>query len=516
MSNIENKPIYDALGLNEQDYLPLNSRQMLKTLPEAKGIEDEIYLIMFEPYERRAIYNNLLANQWAMGFVPMIHYQSLNSKTCPVIANILISKIVGNISIEGENDEDVSNVKDAIIDFSNSIMKMESDVLARGEAVVSTNLVEEDSGNKMTIDVYPLGRYIIKREVNGEIYEAFLFKNMFEGEDSYSSFLFLEHRFYKMRDGVKTPYVEYNVVKNIWGSQIGLLKKEVKRYKLEVDNIPSKIKEQIGDIEINKPKAINSLGVYRFKNTAVNKLARYTDIGESQFINATGFMMALENSMTYQEIDKYIGRGRVLLPRYNQVNNGLLKRNKVTQLDYSFMTPFQDETNNIDKKAPIDKVQFDLRADQWKLSLEEAEAKVCIRCGLSILDFDPTLIGGAQRTATEVDYLSDITANTVKEKRALLKDELNKMLNDIATELGFTETRLFVVFDPSSIINKVQNQSLVMQQYQAGLISLKTAIKSIHTDWSEVEVDAEIERINDERDSSATNGAFDSMFGGSN
>ncbi len=511
----EDKEMFNSYGLNEKSFLPLTSRQLLKQIPEAIGYEDEDYLCMFDTYQRVAIYNNLLANKWASGFVPMVHYQSLNSRTCPVISDILTSKIVGNIDIEGEGDNLVKELKDSLINFQNTITQMESDVLNRGEAVITTNLVEEQG--KVSFEVYPLGRYILKIDQDKTIYDALLFKRIFDTKDKFTNFVLAEHRFYKVRKGEKIPFIEYTIIRNAWSTRVGLTR-EVERQAINAEQIPKEILAQLGEIEINKAKELKTLGVYRFKNTATNKLARYSDIGESQFINATGFMMALENSMTYQEIDKNIGRGRVLTPTMSSVGNGLglsrmPRQRKETILDYTFMTPYTAEVGSLDQKMPLQSVQFQLRADEWKISLEQAEAKVCIRCGISVLDFDPTLAGTTERTATETNYLSDITANTVKAKRALIHEELDKLVNDLAIELGLNDLKVFVVFDKSTILNQIQNQSLILQQYQQGLCSLKTAIKSLHPEWNDEEVEAEIERIELERNSASVASGFDTMFG---
>ena len=147
-----------------------------------------------------------------------------------------------------------------------------------------------------------------------------------------------------------------------------------------------------------------------------------------------------------------------------------------------------------------------------RMSFETAEAKVCARCGISVLDYDPTLSASVQRTATEVNYLNDITANTVKDKRALIKDELDRMVADICQMLEI-DVKAFVVFDASTIVDSTQNAANVISQYQQGLISLETAIKQLHPNWKKIEVDAEINRITQEQDSRASEGAFNSTFG---
>ena len=111
------------------------------------------------------------------------------------------------------------------------------------------------------------------------------------------------------------------------------------------------------------------------------------------------------------------------------------------------MTPYLDDNGNNTNRAPIEVVQFNIRQQEWQIAIAEAESKVCIRCGLSVLDYDPTLIGGVQRTATEINYLTDITANTVKEKRTLLKENLDKLVESCANLLNINIAKIFVVFD---------------------------------------------------------------------
>lgn len=519
---LQDKAIYNKLGLDETGYMPLSIRRILKTYPDAMGMEDYFFMRLFPLQERIALYNNFLANQWATGFVPMVHYQNLNSKTCPSIANKLKSKIVGNLKIEGEDKNELEILTKRIIDFRNQISKMSKFVLQRGEACIVVNDVIDDEElveelkTKAKLTIYPLTRYMLKKDALDRIYDALFFKELFNGQTSnFTNYLFCEHRFYKVRDGKKIPFSEYIVIQNIWNDHLGFWKEEIKQKKLELEEIPKDILAQIpDDIEINKPKELKTLGVYRFKNTEFNELAPYCDIGESQFINATGFMMSLETSMTYQEMDKYIGRGRALIPQM-QPSNGLtrgVKESRDNLMDYSFMTPYKAQAGSLDAKTPVEAVQFALRTDEWKISMETAEAKVCARCGISVLDYDPTLGASVQRTATEINYLNDVTANTVKDKRALMQDELDRMLNDIAAMLELN-VKAFVIFDPSTIIDTIQLQAQVVQQYQQGLISLETAIKTLHPNWKDEEVQAEINRINQEVDSKASIGAFNSTFG---
>lgn len=514
--NIEDE--YDDLGFNEFEFMPLSFRRIFKEMPEL-AYPDEFFLNLVPRKNKVAVMNNFIANEWASGFVPRVHRYILNTKTIPTISKKLVSKIVGNIRVEGENDEEVAEIKNNIIDFSNKIVELETHVLDRGEAVATTNLINFEGQNKVALIIYPLGRYELKYDAIGNIYEAFLYKQIFsENNDRFTNYLLVEHRFYKLRNGNKIPFLEYMLIKNTWNNA----KFEgLKQFRLSRDDVPDFIKEKIEDIEIDKPTEILDLGCFRFKNTTVNKLAPYSDIGESQFIDIASLMTSLDTAYTYQNFDRYIGRGRVLIPQnggnaVNGILKNLIEKKKGSNLltDFSFMTPYEDNQDpNKSGRTPVEAIQFNLRQQEWQIAIAEAESKVCIRCGLSVLDYDPTLIGGVQRTATEINYLTDITANTVKEKRTLLKENLDKLVESCAYLLNINIAKIFVVFDQTTIIDKVQNQALILQQYQSGLISLDTAVKQLHPEWKQEEVEAELDRINLERGGTRVDDNFNNILG---
>lgn len=505
------KKTYDKLGMDESSFLPMSLRDLLKATPDSQGYEDYFFLRLFPMSERIPMYNNFLANQWASGYVPMMHYRNLNSKTCPSISKKLVSRIVGNIGIEGETDEQLDFIRKSMIGFSNAITRAVTFLIDRGESIITTDVIEEEDGNKILFNVYPLSRYQLFAEANGQLYEAFLFKEIFnENKSHFANYLLCEHRFYKVREGVKIPFVEMNVIRNTWTEQ-NMWTDEVKKKKLEEEDLPDFIKDYLGDTKINTPKEIKMFGVYRIKNTVVNKLAPYSDIGESQFIDSMGWAMSADTSMTYREIDKYIGRGRVAFGQMG-IKNGLQQnRSARTDLDYTFLQAVKMDGGSLDGKVPFEPVQFSIRTDEWNMSFSYAEAKICLKCGLSVMDYDPTL-ANSMRTATEVDYMTDITANTIVEKRNLMKEPLNMMVNDIAKLLGY-EASVFIQFDKSTILNATARKAMAKDLYGAGLMSMKTALKTIHPDWNDEEINVEMNTINNERDNAVAVGQFNQTFG---
>ncbi len=490
--------------LQEERYMSPTLRELLKMRNREFGEDDSFFIRTF-PYETRiAMFNNYEACTFARGFVPSIHHKLLNSKIVKRIHKKLIAKIASNVNIEGEKDADVTKIKNQISSFPSKVKECVSYMLSRGESCLTIN---SDGEKKILIEVYPLARYDLKKDSHGNIEEAFLYKQLFDGANKYLKYILVEHRYKKQ----EKYYIEYKVIEYTFRTFTD--SEDLEKREIDPDHLPTLIKESIDDIELNKPTEISCLGVYRVKNTEVNELSPHSDIGESQYLDVLDEVISLDTSYTYRDVDKNIGRGRMMVPSLGMATTpqafNINKDKSITRLDYkarhtildnTFLQPYPDMSGDVSKAIP-QAVQFNLRTSEWVADRQDYIASICTGCGLSVFDYDPTTSTGA-RTAREIDELSDLTASTVEEKRSALTETLNAMLKDIVALLGYgEETSVFVKWDKSTTVNKDANNEMVLSRYGAGLCSRKTAIKNLNPNWNEKEVDAEIDRIENETDS---------------
>ena len=499
--------------LQEERYMSPTLRELLKARNREYGEDDSFFIRLFQYEERIAMLNNYEASKYARGYVSDVHYKLLNSKIVKKIHKKLIAKIASNVDIAGESDTDVTDIKNMISNFSTQVKTATSYMLSRGEACITIN---HNEGEKVLMEVYPLARYDLKKNSFGEIEEAMLYKQLFDGAHKYLKYVLIEHRF-KKGDSF---YVEYKVVQYTFRTMT--YTEDVEKYEVDYDKLPNEIKEVLGDIELYKPSIIPFLGVYRIKNTEVNELCPHSDIGESQYMDIMDEVVSLDTSYTYRDVDKNIGRGRMVVPSLASATpreikfdpiSGMASRESYTErktvLDTTFMQPYPNMTGDTSKSTP-QAVQFDLRTNEWITDKQDYISSICTGCGLSVFDFDPTLCSGV-RTAREIDELSDITAFTVNEKRSILTDVLNRMLKDITVLLKKTAAKLFVKWDKSTTVNTAANNEIVLSRKNAGLMSRKTALQMLNPNWNEEEVMAELERIDGETDNTDANALFNNL-----
>lgn len=507
------------LDINQEEkYMSPTLRELLRMRSREFGEDDSFFIRLFPYEERIAILNNYEASKYARGYVTDIHYKLLNSKIVKKIHKKLIAKITSNVAIEGESDESIKMIKDSIKNFSEKVKEATSYMLSRGEVCITINQVEDG----ILIETYPLARYDLKKNSFGEIQEAMFYKQLFDGHHKYLKYVLAEHRYQKSGDW----YVEYKVIQYTFRTMT--YAEDVEKYEVEFDKLPRNIQEAIGDLELYKPSIIPCLGVYRIKNTETNELCPHSNIGESQYMDVLDEVISLDTNYTYRDIDKNIGRGRMLVPSIAaaagkaeklQIVNGELQRqdyhNRGTVLDDTFLQPYPNTTG--DAKSTPEAVQFSLRTSEWIVDKQDYVSSICTGCGLSVFDFDPTLCSGA-RTAREIDELSDLTACTVKEKRNALGLVLNRMLEDIAKLLGLNKTNtdlkpisIFVKWDNSTTVNVAANNELVVSRKSAGLISRHTAVKMLNPNWTDEEIEAELKRIDGDTDNTNPDVLFNAV-----
>ena len=494
--------------MNESYFLPQTLREVINQRNSIIG-EDDTFFIRTFPYEKRiAMLNNYQASKLASGFIPKVHSNLLNSKIVSAIHKKLVNKICSNVEIEGEPDKDISLVLNSVKKFSKSVKELTSYCLSRGEACLTID-------NEFNLSVYPLARYNLEFDNDGNVIEAELYKQLFDGSTNYIKYVLLEHRFAKN----DKYYYEYNVVRFDY-HKLNDITEDLTKYKLNKEDLPPQISQALNGVEINKPIEIKKLGVYLVKNTEINLLNPFSDIGESQYLDVYDDSVALDTTFTYKEIDKYLGRGRVLVPSLQQAlpqsiqisSDGKIAKkvsyNKNNSFDYTFMQPYEN-LNSMNNAHP-QSMQFNLRTAEWLADKNDLVVEICTKCGLSVFDYNPTFSTGA-RTAREIDELSDITAQTVNEKRGYLTVAINEMLKDICDILGRSDLSLFVKWDKSTIVNTASNIELVINKYQQGLISRKTALKDLNPNWNDAEIDAELERINSETDNKNADVVFNNF-----
>ena len=284
--------------------------------------------------------------------------------------------------------------------------------------------------------------------------------------------------------------------------------------------IPKNILETYPDIEFNVAKKLEypSIGVYDIPYTLDNSKFIDVEIPESMFVDALDTGVCLDSSITGKEVDKEIGRGRILYPDFEQVSRSAafadasmvgnrVMVNLTNKNQSPIMTPYP--SRSMEDSKPIN-TQFDLRSDQWIQQISDDTARLCANIGMTVLDYDPRLLQVGQRTDDEINSMTDITANTVKGFREINEAKINALLTDVATYFKLN-VKVSIRWSMASILNPSKNTELIIRQLGAGLISRKEAIRRANPDLNEKEIDDLYKEVVAEQGAMATENAFNNF-----
>ncbi len=108
-----------------------------------------------------------------------------------------------------------------------------------------------------------------------------------------------------------------------------------------------------------------------------------------------------------------------------------------------------------------------------------------------------------QRTATEINKESDSTIKLVNKKRIKFNTAITRLVKDVAYYLFGSSyidriNALSISYPSAGLSNPQVATQVVLSQYQGHLLSRYTAIKSLHPEWTETDIEEELERLDEE------------------
>ena len=467
------------------------------------------YLRLQNADEQLAILNNYNAFEIATGFSQQVHYTNLMTGTAPRLKNILRDKICSRVMIEGE-DESLGKLKEAYSEarLTRDLKKAFDNAISTGRGVMVLYHIKD----KISVKHFNVFRTKFKYDFTGKIIQADLFMQI-KSTSAFDNLTVIERRYYNSK-GI--PCQEYVLSKVSW-RQDGNLESDV--YEFDKDHLTDEIKAMFEGITFNKAIELvgyNDLGVYLIDNDVSNDKYPYSTIPPSQFVDVQDLLVEREQSETFKVVDKHLGRGRIIKPTFMKTGfEGISSNGNLANMtfNYGFQTNNGDQTiftqyeaTSMDENKP-QSIQFDLRAEQWRADINGLVGDICAVFGLTVLDFDPRLLVAGQRTDDEINAMNDITRATVNDKRDINEESINKFINQIAVLSG-ASTPVFIRWSMQSILNPLKNSQLIQSQLANGTISKRTAIKRENPDYTDKEIDEELERINNDTKVNDYNQAF--------
>lgn len=489
-------------------YLPETLRQFVGTADRIVHQDFAQFMPFYSGVELSAVFNNKMAAEFAGGFTNL-NYQYLRSGTAPQLLKTFVRKAVGQVWYQAEEENEV--VFNDYLErnyFSNNLKKATKEAAMTGRSIMVVYPKEEN----VEIATYNLFRHRIVFDSKMNVKEAWIYINRIDNKDSYSNVI-CEHRYYGKVD--KKPYQKFTLYQ--FDSRAA---NKATPTEVADEYIPKNILETYPDIEFNVAKKLEypSIGVYDIPYTLDNSKFIDVEIPESMFVDALDTGVCLDSSITGKEVDKEIGRGRILYPDFEQVSRSAafadasmvgnrVMVNLTNKNQSPIMTPYP--SRSMEDSKPIN-TQFDLRSDQWIQQISDDTARLCANIGMTVLDYDPRLLQAGQRTDDEINAMTDITANTVKGFREIIEGKVNALLTDVATFFKLN-VKVSIRWSMASILNPSKNTDLIIRQLGAGLISRKEAIRRANPDLNEKEVDDLYKEVVAEQGAMATENAFNNF-----
>ena len=324
----------------------------------------------------------------------------------------------------------------------------------------------------------------------------------------FTNFYVVEHRYfgdYTQADGKvlkNVPLASYEI-KRSYGSITNGQDYDVKGENTTVQELPRKVRREVckafNGIEFNKPILLP------FKDHLGAELVNWTDcvsaipelpFGDSLLVNIMPYLQSYDYYWSAFNTDMYIGRGRVILPKYMQSAKAKQGNEYNSGIDSMLFTqvPMKDTDKG---QAPVP-IQFDLRSQSWTEIRTMIIQNIAINTGMNLATIASFLNdSNAQRTAHEISTEESETALFVEDKREIVEKPINRILKLVTLYNGFTDD-VVVRWSEAGLTNIYARTDMLATAVQNGLISKQTGAQMFKQDDDEYQQEEEWERIQNE------------------
>lgn len=482
---------------------------------------------------------------WFDGFVPGVHGGGmLSTRLATTLCYRLAEQVFGGgllFSRKNNREESKEGIKflsgdwNDKSDFDNQILKTFVLAAAGGTAYTKTNV---DKDGQIWIDSWRADQCWVNidfrcKAVRGKFIIANYTKVAKSDKEEETNFYLIEERFIANRKDVK----EYNKAfkddiysfkknpmeegKSYTRFQVFALTGTINNFTQGTstgrpynwnelpDDIKKGIIEAYGTIKLNEPKRLpfTDIGVDIFKWTSFISNLPQLPYGESLIGKIQTYLWEYDYMNSCMNTDFYLGRGRVLVPKQLQSPKVQNNPNANQGLDNFLFTKVEYST--IEDKKP-EAIQFDLRTGDWVTARNNLLESMATAIGISPSTIASYLNDNSARTAREISSEESATALFIENRRKLFSKPLNDLIRRILLFYGLGDC-VEVKFSQSGQTNTTLVVENTTAKVNAGLMSQYLAVKTLNPDFSEEEIQAELERIQKDQDAAAekqNNGLF--------
>lgn len=454
-------------------------------------------------------------DEWNNGWVEDFH--SIEHEILPTqLAGSLCEKVADLIYGEGvlfensKEDDDTSSLdfigeKDNEIDIKGNVKDSILKSTQLGNALLKLNLGSE---NNLWIDTIAGNRFFVNLNSRGKIEKAVTYVNMYttgikekgKPQDSYG---LVEERFYLtddegnrvLRNGNAVPCVVYKIYKLAGVSNV--FDPNASGTSIKFEDLPRAVsrafREEYNDLmldEVTELEGMRNLGVYLVKHTAYVRGLPNIKLGESCLAKVINYLPQYDAINSEELIDLRISRPKVLVPDFMQ--KGKEDNDPLNQY-HDIM--FARIPNKSDKEQMPIVYAPTPREEHFIRMKEDVIKKICGNLGIATSSlFSDIYDLRGQVTAREISSENSNTALYQSNKRKLVIPAVNEMISDILYFYGLQEN-VKCAFTPAGASNKTIMTDINVKLKQNGLISEYQAIKNENPDWTDKQIESELEKI---------------------
>lgn len=234
-------------------------------------------------------------------------------------------------------------------------------------------------------------------------------------------------------------------------------------------------------------------------NFLPNRQDRGSYLGQSDYAGSESLMDSLDEVYTSLMRDIRLGQGRIMLPE------SFLTRDDNGNISFDVDQDAYIAINQIagDENAKITYNQFEIRAEQHIRSATELIVNIVTNAGYSPQTFGIDINGSAESgTALNIRERKSFITTSKKANywKPVIEDmlELMMMVDYIHLSSGIKPMRPQVEMQDSvqQDIGQVATSIELMNRAQA--VSLRTKVSLLHPDWTNAQIESEVEALQDE------------------
>lgn len=264
---------------------------------------------------------------------------------------------------------------------------------------------------------------------------------------------------------------------------------------VDFKNLPPRVQNQllrmgVRDLNVEKELPYSDLGVYLCTRTGVNSVVPDSPFGDPLLYGLLDLLWSIDVVYSGSMIDVLNGEGKILVPKQflQETLNRLQAQNPNTAFTVTTaeLDGYKDESFVYVMPSSFDKdrmtpqpVQFEIRADQYRLMWELYQKEAAVRAGFSPTSIFPHLTpDNSAKTATEVTAEENLTRASVRQFHGMFLPVINRALREIARLEGLSDNIELKLSD--YIGNKMQSDQNMRENYAAGLVPKEIAVQAIN------------------------------------